>query len=253
VIEVALGSEADDIDIILPDPTRHQIAREWSGEVTVRLVTEDETGVPDMGVYLIPVTEDGQHIPGVTAGVYETTDESGRFTMNRSSLGEAIFYSISVSNAKGYVPDLPPMPWISGAGEQRYLCRRLGDRITITMIKGAVITGKVTAAEGDPVSGAYIDVEMVRDGKGGPVGRVEIAFPVSTDDRGIYRLYGLAPGTYTVFTRHNLTGRIATYDAGISTYYLSSGRETATRVAVSSGGEASGIDIRYRGDRGRIR
>jgi protocatechuate 3,4-dioxygenase beta subunit len=121
------------------------------------------------------------------------------------------------------------------------------------MIKGAVITGKVTTAEGEPVSGAYIGVEMVRDGKGGPVSRGETEFPVSTDDRGVYRLYGLAPGTYTVFTRYNLTGRIATYGAVVSTYHPSSGRETATRVAVSSGGEASGIDIRYRGDRGRIR
>jgi len=254
VIEVALGSEADDIDIILPDPTRHQIAREWSGEVTVRLVTEDGTGLPDMGVHLMPVTEDGQWIPGVTASVYADTDESGRFTMNRSWLGEATFSSISVSNAKGYVPDLPPIPVIGGL---RYLCRGLGDRITITMIKGAVITGKVTTAEGEPVSGAYIGVEMMRDGKGGPVGRGETEFPVWTDDRGVYRLYGLAPGTYAVFTRYNLTGRIATYGAtygaGVSTYHPSSERKTATMVAVSSGSEASGIDIRYRGDRGRIR
>jgi DNA-binding transcriptional ArsR family regulator len=254
VIEVALGSEADDIDIILPDPTRRQTARERSGEVTVRLVTEDGIGLPDVSVHLSPVTEDGQWIAGVTSGVYENTDESGSFTMNRSWLGEATFYSISVSNAKGYVPDLPPIPGIGGLS---YLCRGLGDRITITMIKGAVITGKVTTAEGEPVSGAHIGVEMVRDGKGGPVGRRETEFPVWTDDRGVYRLYGLAPGTYAVFTRYNLTGRIATYGAtygeSVSTYHPSSRRETATSVAVSSGGESSGIDIRYRGDRGRIR
>jgi Carboxypeptidase regulatory-like domain len=174
--------------------------------------------------------------------------------MNRSWLGEATFYSISFSNAKGYVPDLPPIP---GSGGLSYLCRGVSDRITITMIKGAVITGKVTTAEGEPVSGAQIGLEMVRDGKGGPVGRGETEFLASTDDRGVYRLYGLAPGTYVVFTRHNLTGRIATYgeDYGaiVSTYHPSSRRETATSVAVSSGGESSGIDIRYRGDRGRIR
>jgi hypothetical protein len=174
--------------------------------------------------------------------------------MNRSWLGEATFYPISVSNAKGYVPDMPPIPGIGGMG---YLCRGLGDRITITMIKGAVITGKVTTAEGKPVSGAYIGVEMVRDGKGGPVGRGETEFPVWTDDRGVYRLYGLAPVTYAVFTRYYLTGRIATYGADdgaiVSPYHPSSRRETVTTVAVSSGGESSGIDIRYRGDRGRIR
>jgi hypothetical protein len=84
VIKVALGSEADDIDIILPDPTRRQIAGERSGEVTVRLVTGDGTGLPDMGVQLMPVTEDGQWIPDLPTPptVYADTDESGRFTMN---------------------------------------------------------------------------------------------------------------------------------------------------------------------------
>src|SRR5262249_36735410 len=74
-----------------------------------------------------------------------------------------------------------------------------------------------------------------------------------TDDRGVYRLYGLPPGTYIVFTRTTGVGSFPTpYDGEVPTYHPSSTRDTAAEVTVTSGGEASGIDIRHRGDRGRV-
>src|SRR5262249_29783649 len=71
-----------------------------------------------------------------------------------------------------------------------------------------------------------------------------------TDDRGVYRIYGLSPGTYVVFTRKSFQPFPSPYDNDAPTYYPSSTRETAAEVTVTSGGEASGVDIRYRGDRG---
>ncbi|MGH9837051.1 MAG: MSCRAMM family protein, partial [Blastocatellia bacterium] len=76
-----------------------------------------------------------------------------------------------------------------------------------------------------------------------------------TDDRGVYRLYGMLPGTYIVFTRTSGAGVTSPfptpYDGDVPTYHPSSTRDTAVEVTVASGGEASGIDIRHRGDRGR--
>src|SRR5262249_36820472 len=80
-----------------------------------------------------------------------------------------------------------------------------------------------------------------RDGSG---------IPRFTDDRGVYRLYGLSPGNYVVFTRNRFHPFPSPYDKDGPTYYPSSTRETAAEVTVASGGDASGVDIRYRGDRG---
>jgi hypothetical protein len=74
-----------------------------------------------------------------------------------------------------------------------------------------------------------------------------------TDDRGIYRLYGLQPGTYLVTTGGNpgFFGLPNAYEGDAPTYFPSSTRDTAAEVPVRGGEEATGIDIRYRGERGR--
>jgi hypothetical protein len=93
---------------------------------------------------------------------------------------------------------------------------------------------------------------MTRDAEGNPV-RGGGGRPRFTDDRGFYRIYGLQPGTYVVFTRNSFSGPFPTlYDLDTPTFHPSSTRETATEVTVSSGGEVSGVDIRYRGDTGHV-
>src|SRR5262249_3078634 len=42
------------------------------------------------------------------------------------------------------------------------------------------------------------------------------------------------------------------YEGDVPTYYPSSTRDTAAEIAVTSGSEATGVDIRYRGERGRV-
>src|SRR5262245_54989701 len=73
-----------------------------------------------------------------------------------------------------------------------------------------------------------------------------------TDDRGFYRFYGLQPGSYLVCA--GCSGRqrrgVTAFDSDAPTYYPSSARENATEVKVGAGEEATGIDIRYRGERG---
>jgi hypothetical protein len=244
VIEVDEGSKAADIDIIFTDPIRPPLGRDRTGEITVRLVTEDGVGLPGVSVNLFPVTGDGRRIDG-SSGVWDTTDEDGIFTISERWWENApSLYSIAVSNAKGYVP-------VDGGRNPVY--RRTGNDMAISMIKGGVITGRITNAKEYPVGGAQVSVEMVRDARGKPIQGKGVDLQKSTDDRGIYRLYGLAPGTYLVFTRDNIADRFATQSATVPTYHPSSRRETATEVTVASGGEARDIDIRYSEDRGHIK
>jgi hypothetical protein len=130
---------------------------------------------------------------------------------------------------------------------------RVGDQVVITMIRGGVITGRVTTADGEPLVGAQVSATKVRDAEGNPVLRQYFGRQRTADDRGVYRLYGLAPGTYVVGVTSALSAqRISPYDGDTPTFHPSSTRDTAAEVSVSSGGEVAGIDIRYRGDRGHI-
>ena len=120
-----------------------------------------------------------------------------------------------------------------------------------------MITGRVTNASGEPVVGISIETTRVRDGNGrqltGGMNPVDLASSRRTDDRGVYRAYGLAPGSYVVSVGSGSLGFSLSptpFSGRMKIYYPSETRDTATEVAVRSGEEASGIDIRYRSERG---
>lgn len=219
------------------------IAKAQTGEITGRVVTEDGAGLPNMIVLLNAVARDARAASGASQ-TRTSTDEDGNFKVAGLAPGR---YSINIANAKGYVRKLAPVD-----ERQNPVFYSPGDSVTITMIKGGAITGRVTNTMGEPLIGAQVSAVMVRDAEGKPIRGGGSGRGRFTDDRGVYRIYGLLPGTYVVFTRTGASGPFPTpYDGDVPTYHPSSTRDTAAEVAVTSGGEASGIDIRHRGDRGR--
>jgi len=96
-----------------------------------------------------------------------------------------------------------------------------------------------------------VSAMIVKDFEGNPVRDIIVGRPRVTDDRGVYRFYGLAPGAYVVLTRGGMLGSpISAYEGYAPTYHPSSPRETAAEITVNIGDEAKGVDIRYRGERG---
>src|ERR1051325_9642903 len=77
---------------------------------------------------------------------------------------------------------------------------RIGDSVNINLIKGGVITGTVTWATGQPLVQAWVRAIMIRDAKGKPPTGPGFRLERSTDDRGIYRMFGLLPGPFLVCT-----------------------------------------------------
>jgi hypothetical protein len=210
-----------------------------TGVITGRVVTEDGSGLPGVTVSLIPVAADRRTISsGPQTRILTDVDGNFKFT----GLAPRV-YSVSASSAKGYVRG--PVP-VSERQDSGWL--RIGANVTITMIKGGAITGRVTNSMGEPLIAVQVNTAMAPGVEGntdhGVSGRSGF-----TDDRGIYRIYGLSPGSYVVFTRNGFSFP-SPYHEDVSTYYPSSTRDTAAEVTVTSGGEASGVDIRYRGDRG---
>ncbi len=121
----------------------------------------------------------------------------------------------------------------------------VGDSVRLVMAKGGVITGTVTTRTGEPVIGVRVRVTPVPNGDPLP--------ERSTDDRGVYRIYGLPGGKYLVSAGGG--GGFYTedpYDVDIPTYSPASTRDTAAEITVRLGEETPNVDIRYRGEPGHI-
>jgi hypothetical protein len=119
------------------------------------------------------------------------TDDDGRFVFDRLPAGT---YTLSATKA-GLVRSFhgstrpgagPGVPVAIGPGEKA--------DVTIRLLPGAVITGVVTNPRGQPVQG--ITVAAMTAGAAGAAPSPPMR--VATDDRGVYRLFGLAPGEYIV-------------------------------------------------------
>ncbi len=126
-----------------------------------------------------------------------------------------------------------------------------GDKLTgqdIRLVRGAVITGRVTDADGKPaileqVQLSYFDAAGKRQNFSTPVNEEMW----QTDDRGVYRLYGLPPGRYLVSAGKETGGSTTGSKRGFyrRVYYPGVAEaERAEALELRAGGEATGIDLR---------
>ncbi|HEU4386384.1 MAG TPA: carboxypeptidase-like regulatory domain-containing protein [Blastocatellia bacterium] len=215
------------------------------GDITGRVVGDDGKSIDNATVIATPLNRGTNRMTAVLNFQSVETDGNGNFVLGGLS---QTAYSLRVS-APGYTA-APGA--IEEEGRPRHF--RPGDSITINMTKGGVITGTVTGPSGEPVVAMRMKATRIRDTEGRPV----LSTPVDiqedlldeskTDDRGIYRLWGLDPGTYIVAAggANLFPFQIESNVAAALTYHPSSGRAGAGEVTVAAGQEVSGIDIRWR-------
>src|SRR5262245_51327930 len=199
------------------------------------------------------IGEDGQPLAGVSIRVTSArsgstsarpllTDEEGNFRLTELAPAS---YSLTAS-----LPAYVTISVTGAAGEAGPF--HDGDFVTIRMGKGGVITGRVISPTGEAIPGLSVKAVRLRDADGKPLGNVN--YSRRTDDRGVYRIFGLAAGVYVVHTDGPNAGWSWMPDEQVEdapTYHTSSSRDTATELTVQNGVELNGVDIRYRGDRGR--
>lgn len=198
------------------------------------------------------VDENGEPLPNVPVGVYArggrsarsfSADEKGEFRAD--NLAPAA-YSIN-ARLPGYVVENDQQ---SVDDEPRYF--HPGESVTLRLIKGGVITGRVTDAEGKPIVAVGVRAVRTRDERGRRLQSGGYGLLRQTDDRGVYRIYGLPPGSYIVVAGggDQFSGaRPSAYDEDVPTYAPSNTRDGATEFVVRSGQETT-ADISYRGVRG---
>ena len=210
------------------------------GAITGRIIAD---GRPVAGAQVVVHPAVGKLFDEQTSA----SDEDGAFKVVGLSPGA---YSLS-TRASGYVASSDSSGDSSGPR-----MHRIGENVTITLIKGGVITGRVTDEFGEPMVGARVTAFRVRTLEGRPDLDSNV-MDVSgagreTDDRGVYRIFGLEPGIYVV----SLNG-LPFSAPGLAqprneppVYHPSSTRNAAAEITVISGGETSGVDIRHRAMRG---
>ncbi|MBA3716174.1 MAG: carboxypeptidase regulatory-like domain-containing protein, partial [Pyrinomonadaceae bacterium] len=215
-----------------------------AGAITGRVVADD--GHPLTNISVSFSKRGNLNMPG---SVSAATDAEGKFRAENLYPG--------VYNAGVYVPGYTRVrePGVE-RGEPLYY--RPGENVTITMTKGGVITGTVRNANGDPIVGAPIRAVFVRQPDGRTPRNPPSFFygpPRASDDRGVYRIFGLEPGSYVVSVggggNDQFGGPFSPFAGEMPTYHPSATRDGAVEVAVQTGQEASGIDIRHRGEHGR--
>jgi hypothetical protein len=208
-----------------------------TGSIKGRLVADDGQPLTNANVMV-------QSLSAAPSVKPAHVDAEGRFTFE--DLPPAAY--LVVASAPGYIDrsmsEGSPSEW------PRHL---IGSNVRITMIRGGVITGTITNAKGEPITGVPVHALATSDNASSLSGFFNGGGISESDDRGVYRMYGLLPGQYVVqaggkgaFGQPAASG----FDMDVPTYYPSSTRDTAVPVSVRGGDDTTGIDIKYRGTEG---
>jgi len=119
--------------------------------------------------------------------------------------------------------------------------------VNLLLVPGGVITGKITDVEGEPVIGELVSImpaaEQFPRGFGRLLARLHSP-DNSTDDRGVYRIFGLPPGKYKVAVGESGSGRKSSREYYKQTFYPSvTDAAKATIIEVTEGSVTNNVDI----------
>ena len=122
------------------------------------------------------------------------------------------------------------------------------ERIDFSLTRGGVISGKITDTEGRPVIAALVSLKPVGTNYSADFYSMSRDRMFFTDDRGIYRIFGLPAGRYLVSagsSDNSPFGQLFTGPSRVRTYYPGVTEEPMARpVEVAAGAEALNVDIK---------
>ncbi len=172
------------------------------------------------------------------------TNEEGKYRITGVPEGRYVVkpFAPALVVASGPSADRAGLTMSSGVGLSGFVLTvgkgDVLDGIDFTLEAGGVITGRVTDDAGRPVVAVTVEAERVNE-RGQRTGG-SARFP--TDDRGVYRIYGLPAGKYLVSV--NDFGRFPPRRDRRTLYSDTNDQKRPTEIEVAANNESSGIDIR---------
>jgi hypothetical protein len=267
------------VSVALLAPQTRDAARPRTGTAVLAgvVVTDEQTPRPVRGAVVTATISGGQW--------QVSTDDAGRFALINLPAGTVTLFARKPSYVTTIYGATRP-----GATSGSPIALAEGQRatdITLRMPRGAVITGTVFDDTGRPMQGVTVRITpaaapAAADGARQPV---PVALQAqTTDDRGVYRVFGLPPGDYLIAVQPRVTGagdlrqptnaelqwaeqqvRAATTPAAAAAagptappppgppvtysnvfYPGTADQASATAVSVTAGQERAGIDISLR-------
>ena len=217
--------------------TTKQTAKVPRGSISGRVTIKDN-GVPGVAIGL----RKGDMYPAFEPFQRATTDQDGFYRISNVAPGS---YMITAAVPAFVMPDVR---------DARYKTVLVGDgenveNINFALVRGGVITGRVTDADGRPVIEQQVNIypaEFVEQGKQHTVYAISSS---QTDDRGIYRVFGLPSGRYKIAVGRSDDDLNVTYGQPRNISYKqvfypdATDRTKAKIIEVSEGSEANNIDI----------
>jgi protocatechuate 3,4-dioxygenase beta subunit len=129
---------------------------------------------------------------GSTVSRATMTDAQGQFSFQKLPAGQ---YNLSVSRNQ-FLPTSYGQKRPGGQGTPFQLADGQQMKIALPMSRGGVVTGLVVGDDGEPQANAQIRAWRYMMSSG--VRRLVQTGGGNTDDRGMYRLFGLQPGDYVI-------------------------------------------------------
>ena len=200
--------------------TTQKVARaSISGKVTIK-------GKPAVGVMVLAKDSNEHRIP-VMVRYSATTDQIGSYRITNLPAGT---YDISAITP-ALVPANEPGAILISEGEEV-------EDVNLSLVPGGVITGRITDSEGEPLIGQLVIIKLdERLTSGNRRLWMRLYSPDRiTDDRGVYRAFGLPPGKYKVSVGDSDSGRKSSRQYHKETFYPSvTDPAKATIVEVTEG------------------
>jgi protocatechuate 3,4-dioxygenase beta subunit len=198
-------------------------------------VTRDGRGVGEVLITLLP---EG----GAKAVARATSDADGNYRLT------------NVPPGRYFLNPFAPAFVISGVNQAAWQPGRMlnvvaNDKlegIDFMLVRGGVVTGRVTHADGRPLVEGMVRVMPAEEAERKRPLYDMNPFTFQTDDRGVYRLYGLPPGRYLVYVGEDPEDGMVRSGGGSvpRTFYGNTQDMTQARpVEVTPGEEVAGIDI----------
>lgn len=205
------------------------------------------------------VTIGGKNAPGVTVVATLSASFFDSKTVAKTTTDEDGNYKLTGLPAGGFTIFPLPRAFVVASGnayKQPGQSVNVAEAETITkidfaLIRGGVVTGRITDADGHPLIGERVSV-VLKDSTAEANNSMAMAMMGGsrnqTDDRGVYRVYGLSPGSYKVSVGAAEGGGVSIMGLGGSqyakTFFPGVQDETkATVIEIKEGTEAANVDI----------
>jgi len=209
------------------------------GSITGR-VTMANKGVAGVTV---TITMSGDAFANSGLTLKAITDDEGRYRISNLTPGTYYVWPFLPAFVLAEATDVYPK-----GKSVSVIADETADEINFTLKRGGVISGKVTDATGRAVSAEIVRILPVQENVRKIVSSIYPSInDIRTDDRGIYRVYGLPAGEYKVSVGDPRFGALSSTSGRRfypQTFHPNVSDEAKAQVVeVAEGSEVNGVDI----------